>query len=195
MTVTNDDGDLDKAEVVRAMLQYKITPIAGIGESPAQIIFGTAVKDSLPTCKAQQGWIDYLNAMEIAERRNIINKKVQEKYDNTAKNLDPLEIGDIVLIQNVTGNHPNRWDTTGTVVEALDNRQYSVRMDGSRRIRLRNRRHLRKVAPLQASGMSAPTIIRRDRKTTSMESHRDESEQRRDDQHEDEQEEGAPMYE
>ena len=61
-------------------------------------------------------------------------------------------------IQNVTGPKPNRWDTTGRVVECLNNRQYTVVTDGSRRVRLRNRRHLRKIHPLTAEKL-IPTPV------------------------------------
>ncbi|KAK8407630.1 hypothetical protein O3P69_002287, partial [Scylla paramamosain] len=38
---------------------------------------------------------------------------------------------------------PAAWDRTGLVVEGLAHRQYTVRLDGSGRISLRNRKHLR----------------------------------------------------
>ncbi|KAK8392708.1 hypothetical protein O3P69_014855 [Scylla paramamosain] len=38
------------------------------------------------------------------------------------------------------------WDRMGLIVEALPYRQYTVRLDGSGRISLRNRKHLRPVA-------------------------------------------------
>ena len=53
-----------------------------------------------------------------------------------------------MLIQNQTGNHPRRWEKTGRVVEALDNRQFRVKVDGSNRITLRNRRFLKRISPI-----------------------------------------------
>ena len=78
-------------------------------------------------------------------------------YNEHTKNQIPLEVGDVVSIQNVTGPKPNRWDTTGRVVECLNNRQYTVVTDGSRRIKLRNRRHLKKIHPLTAEKL-IPTL-------------------------------------
>ena len=61
-----------------------------------------------------------------------------------SRELNPLEIGDTVTLQNQRGNQPNRWNATGTIVERLPHRQYQVMIDGSRRCTLRNRRFLRK---------------------------------------------------
>ena len=38
-----------------------------------------------------------------------------------------------------------RWDKTGMVMKKLRDRQYKIVMDSSRRVTVRNRRHLRKV--------------------------------------------------
>ena len=50
-------------------------------------------------------------------------------------------------VQNQTGNHPTKWDRTGTIVEVRQFHQYLVRMDGSGRLSLRNRKFLRKYVP------------------------------------------------
>ena len=58
--------------------------------------------------------------------------------------LPALAIGESVLIQNQTGNHPGRWDRTGVVVDIVvvvvvgpGPRQYLVRTDGSGRVTLK----------------------------------------------------------
>ena len=48
------------------------------------------------------------------------------------------------MVQNQTGRFPKRWDRSGTIVETRDNEQYVVKMAGSGRLTLRNRRFLRK---------------------------------------------------
>ena len=45
------------------------------------------------------------------------------------------------------GSKPLRWDRTGQVVERMENRQYMVKCDGSGRVLLRSRGHLRKIQP------------------------------------------------
>ena len=47
-----------------------------------------------------------------------------------------------VFIQNPNSH---RWDIAGRIVEKLPNRQYRIRVPGSGRINLRNRRFLRKL--------------------------------------------------
>ena len=54
------------------------------------------------------------------------------------RQLPDLKLGDTVQIQNQRGNHPLHWDKSGVVVECLGNQQYSVKMDGSGRVSLRN---------------------------------------------------------
>ena len=58
-----------------------------------------------------------------------------------------LTVGDNVQVQNQYGNEPLRWDRSGVVVEKLDHGKYTVRMDGTGRITLRNRKYLRKIRP------------------------------------------------
>ena len=46
------------------------------------------------------------------------------------------------------GPKPLRWDRTARVIENVGNRQYSIVLDGSRRVVLRNRRFLRRILPM-----------------------------------------------
>ena len=54
-----------------------------------------------------------------------------------------------VFIQNQTGHKPRRWDKTGEVMECKDFDQYVVKVDGSGRLTLRNRKFLRQRTPLR----------------------------------------------
>ena len=78
-----------------------------------------------------------------AEREKALETKycrIQEDLKRHSKPLAPLEVGAVVQVQNQRGKDPLRWDRNGTVVESLGNQQYSVKMDGSGRVSLRNRR-------------------------------------------------------
>ena len=68
-----------------------------------------------------------------------------EKYNATAKELLPLPIGTPVVIQN--RKHNKKWIKSGKVVESLGHRQYHIKLDGSGRITLQNRRYLRRSIP------------------------------------------------
>ena len=63
-------------------------------------------------------------------------------YDTFTRDLSPLSVGDKVMVQDHDGKR--RWSRSGVVVER-NGRRYTVRMDGSGRIVLRNRRFLRSV--------------------------------------------------
>ena len=70
-----------------------------------------------------------------------------EKLRSGTKELPKLAVGDSVLVQNQVGNHPSKWDITGVVVEVRDHDQYVVKVDGSGRMTLRNRKFLKKITP------------------------------------------------
>ena len=72
----------------------------------------------------------------------------KEKMDERTKNFAPLKVGDYVSIQNQTGPKPTCWGKSGTMVETHGHRQYSFRVEGSRRVTLRNRKFLRHVDPI-----------------------------------------------
>ena len=74
--------------------------------------------------------------------------KATDKLDAKGKELAPLDVGDVVRVQNQHGQFPKKWDRTGTVVMVKENDQYLVRIDGSRQLSPRNRRFLRKIVPL-----------------------------------------------
>ena len=70
-------------------------------------------------------------------------------------------MGTVFQIQNQAGQHKNKWDVSGTVVEALGFDSYNVRMDGSGRVTKRNRRFLRPIVPYNRvlAEQSAPQDI------------------------------------
>ena len=68
------------------------------------------------------------------------------KWSEHTRPLPQLKVGDVVRVQNQTGPFPRRWDKTGTVIEVRQFHQYWVRMAGSGRATLRNRKFLRKCA-------------------------------------------------
>ncbi|MEL6803966.1 MAG: hypothetical protein AAFO91_09320, partial [Bacteroidota bacterium] len=76
------------------------------------------------------------------------HQRMQEVWSDHTRKLPPLKVGDLVRLQNQTGNKPRRWDKTGMVVEVKQHDQYVVKMDGFNRASLRNRKFLRKYEPV-----------------------------------------------
>ena len=147
------NGDIDNEAIARALLQYRNTPLQGIGLSPAQILYGRDLKDCLPSqqdaLKIRPEW--RIAADEREQSLRIRHVKAAEWYNEHVKDLPELHEQDHVAVQNQDGSHPNRWDKTGLIVQKLPFRQYHVKMDGSNRLTLRNRKFLRKIDPVCAS--------------------------------------------
>ena len=70
-----------------------------------------------------------------------------EQWNEHTNRLTQLKVGDHIYIQNPIGNHPRRWDGTGIVEEVRQYHQCVIRVDGTGRVTIRNRRHLREFTP------------------------------------------------
>merc|ERR1711954_71549 len=138
-------GKLDYPKLGQALLQYRNTPDRDIGHSPAELLFGRPLRDFLPS-KVDRLTGDLWKKVAKAREEALVPRAytASTNWSKTTKNLPPLAVGDYVMIQNQTGNHPRRWDRRGRVVRVLGYDQYQVMVSGSRRVTLRNRRYLRK---------------------------------------------------
>ena len=155
---TGPTGSLDHDRFVRAILQLRNTPDPDCKLSPAQIIFGHPLRDTLSFVNRlekytnpyiQPTWRQAWSAKEEALRSRIT--RTTEALQAHSRPLRPLALGDTVFIQNQQGNHPTKWDRSGVIVESLGNDQYRVKVDGSGRLTLRNRRFLRAYSPVSTS--------------------------------------------
>ena len=77
------------------------------------------------------------------------NADLTIRYNEHSKELKPIECKTQVIIQE-----NGRWFRVGRVVEALPNRQYLIKLGGSGRLTLRNRRFLK-----PCKGQKTPEII------------------------------------
>ena len=122
------------------------------------MLFGRQVRDAIPAVIGNyiphQTWTDLQDHREKALCKRMVLE--HEKWSAHTRPLPPLKVGDTVFVQNQSGNHPRRFERTGIIVEVLQHDQYQVRMDGSGRISLRNRKFLRKFTPTPRANPAIP---------------------------------------
>ena len=145
------NGDLDNDRMVRSLLTQRNTPDSGCKISPAQILFGRPLRDTLPYIEKD---IMTFNNPRINDNWRkawgLKEEALKTRYVKSLENLKehskppPLRHGDHVLLQNQSGRFPKKWDRSGIVVEIKINDQYVVKVAGTGRLTLRNRRFLRK---------------------------------------------------
>ena len=140
--------------MVCTLLKQRNTPDRDCGLSPAEILFGRPLKDGLPQINKSKlihsdedlrsEWREAWAAKEDAIRSRLIRNC--EKLEAHSRELEPLREGDSIMIQNQnpSSRRSKKWDRQGTVVATGENDQYLVRVAGSGRLTLRNRRFLRK---------------------------------------------------
>ena len=149
------NGELNNDRMVKALLSQRNTPDPGCKLSPAQILLGRNLKKLLPYVR--KSFMTYNNPQISKKWRNVWNKKeetlsiryvksLENKSENT-KLLPTLNCGDHVVILNQTGNFPSKWGKSGVVVEVKDCHQCVVKVDGSGRLTVRNRKLLRRFTP------------------------------------------------
>ncbi|XP_014670775.1 PREDICTED: uncharacterized protein K02A2.6-like [Priapulus caudatus] len=100
----------------------------GVKTMKRLITDNTGPKGELDTDAVQRAILQYRNTPDP-------DTKISQQWDS-------------VRIQNQTGPHPNKWDKTGSIVEVRQHDQYAIKIDGSGRVTLRNRKFLRKFCPV-----------------------------------------------
>ena len=83
------------------------------------------------------------------------------KWRQRTRDLEMLEVGTPVSIQNQSGNNPTKWDKTGVILENKPHSQVLIRVDGSRRVTTRNRRFIRQLDPRLRTPNSPRTVLRK----------------------------------
>ena len=161
-------GSLDTDRVMRAVMQFRNTPMQDCRRSPAQMVFGRQMRDFIPSLQHKyEPAKDWSVTQEYRERTLALKRDSDNKrWSQKTRDLDTLEIGTPVAIQNQTGSNPTKWDKTGVILENKPHSQVLIRVDGSRRVTMRNRRFIRELNPdLRRIPVSAPVMKKSLKKT------------------------------
>ena len=143
MMNTGAGGSLDTDKFATALLQYLNTPLRDINKSPAQLAMGRQLRDGVPAAR-QHYRVDIHWRKALRDRELTLAKAHRSIMvrDGAHRNLTTLHPGTKVRVQNQVNRE---WDRSGTVIEALEHRQYTIRLDGTGRLSRRNRVHLKPI--------------------------------------------------
>ena len=159
---TSTNGDLNNDKAMAAILQYRNTPLPDVELSPSQILFHRNLKDSLPSHPSHyhlhKEWIVSAEERELQFARK--HKAVATRYNAHTRQLSELDPGTPVLIQGSN----KKWKKQGVIVEQLNHRQYRIKVKGSGRVTLRNRRFIRPCSIIQPQATSATTSPREEQR-------------------------------
>ena len=107
--------------------------------------FGRPIKDFLQvlpgTYYPQPVWQETLSNSEEVLR--MLHLRTMERWSEHTRPIPVLAVGDHVHIQNQIGRNPRKW-------EVRQYNQYIVRIDGSHRLSIWNRKFLRKYIPIHS---------------------------------------------
>ena len=121
-------------DIYAALLAYRQTPVAGLSFSPAEMLFNRNIRSTLPSTSGTltpsvPKAFESLQARQDEQRR---------RHDRHAKALDPLDVGDDVLVRT---NKESEWTAGQVVAHHQQPRSYVV--DNGTSLLRRNRVHLK----------------------------------------------------
>ena len=129
--------------IAEAIMQHRNTPLTDLKLSPAQILFHRKLRDRVPThpkhLRLHKKWI--LTAKQREHLYSATKAASMERYNRISQTLVSLKPRTKVMV--LTNLKNPRWSLSGTVVMQLPFRSYRVKMHGSGRTIIRNRRFLR----------------------------------------------------
>ena len=149
---TSPSGSLDMDGYLLALMTHRNTPDPVSHLSPAQVLYGRPLRDAFQFSSALDKYSDpsvrstWRSAWTQKEEANRQRFFCQRQSTNTSSRPQlPLPIGQRVFVQSKHPANPHRWDRSGLVVEQRPHASYTVKLDGSGRLAIRTRQHLRPI--------------------------------------------------
>ena len=159
------NGSLDTNAFMIAIMGHRNTPDPLSGLSPAQVIYGRNLPDAFRFTneifkdkKVRETWRTAWRLKEKANRHRFFCQ--QQTTNARSKAAAPLPVGTRVFVQERQNN--KSWNRSGIVVENKGFGQYRIKLDGSGRLSLRTRAHLKpfhSYPQLGTAGTSAPLLL------------------------------------
>ncbi|KAG0725211.1 Transposon Tf2-6 polyprotein [Chionoecetes opilio] len=137
---TAPNGNIDSEDFDRGLLELRNTPNS-TGRSPAMTLYGHPLRSCVPA-HPESFSEEWQTRTEDCDRRAAARaEQVKAQYDQHARPLPRLCVGQTVRVQDPTSH---RWDKVGVVMGCGTTRDFEVRLP-SGRVWWRNRRFLRPV--------------------------------------------------
>ena len=134
----NEDGN----DPYVGLLNYRSTPIIGLGYSPAQLLFSRNLRTKFP---ATEGSLRPTLPRNVKDRLKQKQHKQKATYDRSARPLSQLNRGDKVRVRTAADKS---WSSPVTVKAQVGPRSFAV---GKHTTVIRNRRHLTGPLPEQVT--------------------------------------------
>jgi hypothetical protein len=149
-TFNNQTRTLDKSGFAAAMLMFRNTPRSPTDLSPAQLVFGRHLQDTLPFSRQM---LRPQCRFEIEKRRLEVREGQRRENDASKRRKLPL----LRPAQRIRFQDPvtKKWTLTGKVIGfGVTDRDYWVQEDHTARRYRRNRRFIR---PIEIEATSPPS--------------------------------------
>ena len=122
---TGPSGSLNTNQFHQALLAHRNCPDSTSKVSPAQIVYGHAVRDLIPAINytPREEWSTLARKREDCFLKRHYKKC--EPLEANARELQQILPGDNVFIQDQTGPTPKRWSKSGVILESLPHDVFS----------------------------------------------------------------------
>lgn len=125
----------------KSMLDYRNSPLEGIGLSPAQLHLGRRLKSNLPaTATALKPAVNPANIVRKGHMKRQSRQKYYYNKQFAGKSLKKLNTGDTIMIDK----HDSKLVPGSVIKQHSTPRSYIVETLGGKKLR-RNRRHLKQT--------------------------------------------------
>ena len=155
---------LDQPDPIKSLMVYRATPSTATGYSPAQLLMGRNIRDSMPATAnhLQPRWPLHV---DVQRHDDAVKSQNQHYYDQRhgARPLPPLKPGDLVRVKD---EQQAKWSSPMKVKGTADTPR-SYRIETPHGLMRRNRRHLQLVpAKPPSPTKSCEDTAQRDRAPT-----------------------------